>query len=1387
VKNLLKFTSIGLVLALALFSQATFLTSQQVEAADVAENDIDFMTQTAAATVLTHYKASSVNNAVAIYVRDTDLNKTVTGNTTWSHCAGRVAAVTMTGGADTARTAGTYVVDHGDYVVKNAAGVVQTDSSNLILTAVVSSVGAITVAGDNVGFLNPGCGFTATDTITVADAALGGGGGAAMVITIATLDVQLADATGLDIDGTTAYSLDADVRVLSEIKITTGPGAIPDLFAYTKIEDSDGATGRADTVAEKTATPHQYKGAQTSLVLNSLSVKSAGSTLFIRSLNENAGTFKLGLADANDIDDLSANTLEATYAFNSQQTYSGNAAGAKRVHITSTSDATGEWVEIAEVSDEGADDKDATYNAGSLPNDRSKMGHIDSSVFRGTVNINTDASAGAADNGVVWVQDGDTLTASFYAAKTNTGATGALIKATTAVIDSTSPSISNVSPADGTLTKDSTPNLAFTIEDAGSGFDKTIANFADNVSVTVNGCEIPSSNLQVTAHSTASMTLSYAAAIDWSGVAKDSVPADITNCETGGVRATGGFNVATTSGPTALTSSTVHGTLFSWYISATDEAGNNKTLGKNTHNETTSVLDIRIDKKIPAATSVVGAKAWSAGDKKDVTDNSSVKITFDESLDTSTVVAADFTVSGTGVISSTIETVTFGGDGATTDTTVYLDLAADLGPNAKPKVKLVGQISDRAGNVLKPATSETTGKTLGTSTDGVKPTLSGGSVTAALIAKGGKADITFVSNENLTKTGEPFAAARGTYASLSGGGKTSGTAGLVAMDKTDAGNVAVSLSNPTSAKGTIKHATAEEAIPMTKTGIYGMTLVGRDAANNVGIGGAVKVVEDVSASFVGAGNSLDAVTNAGDTLAIKLKNWPLADHDGDGSLEDSVTAITVGGNTPHNMKYVDAATGEASSVARGGFRWPQGLNTVTLAGAGHTDDNTGATPLTYTFTSASTGVTNSNALCIGWALSVAVADDGARTTTVTTPGAGTGCATADTITIAGEQLEEDTNGTTGANYVITAGAINGTVANASIPLLTDAVSAYVSAVNWSEAETVTITVTNASNIVIPVGSTVKLTYYYVDAAQVVELDLDAPAVTFSPANLNSVTDKTPSISFAWDDDEYAGDTNTTVVMTKATLKGTDTTDILADVTTTDNKTFYYRPLADLANGDYTLTVSAKDSAGNEKKDQTSKFTVKDRTKTVVAMEPGWNLISIPATPADGAIDSVISNTQVETVLTYDPSIPGGWLTAVRDGDALVGTLTTIDAEHAYWVFQKNADDIKVDLPGYKGGAAAVPPAIAIVKGWNLVPAVTLTVGENTVETTIDPDKYLLGLDWVKAKAWNAVDEVWLDISRDLTVPPVMTNDAAGKLLNGNTITFGKGYWLYANGAGTIIP
>jgi len=1263
VKNLLKFISIGLVLTVVLFSQMA--QSTIVEAGnDVAENDIEFMTthDTADATVLKHYKATSSDAVVSFYIRDADLNSISSGQTSWGTCTGSIAAINEHLAAVPARNPTSssvdYIIRKGDWTATNAAKTAASAGEGAEFTVAVAANGTVTVATDTTGQLDNGCGFADNDIITIPNAKLGGFAGVAdhtMTVNLVLGDPADA-AAGQTIDNTSTFELNENDLTATGIEgdvkvIAAGNAAMDHLVGF------------------KRETNRDYNGAITALIANTISIRQNGVSLFYTALNENAGTFTL----TDDLATFHTYDLVTTYQFNNQQSYTGLAAGAKRVHITSTSDSVGEWVQIDEVNAEGADNATLTYAAGA---DRgTDNGHINSSVFRGVVNIKTDASAGTADNGSVWVQDGDTLTASYYSAKnSSTNVTGALISSTTAIIDATAPTISGVSPTDGTLISDKTPSLNFTIEDAGSGFDASVTKFSDHITVKINGCVVPSDDLGVLAHSTGSITVSYNAAIDWTTAATDGGTAD-ADCEAGvQVRDGGGFNVAGTAGPVTLTNSTVHGTEFSWHIKATDEAGNIKNLGKDEHNDGVSDLSLRIDTKAPSATSVVGAKKWDASTKAAATDNSSVQIIFDESLDAATVEISDFTVSGTGVTSSTINTLTMGGTTSTTDTMVFLDLAADLGPNAKPKVKLVGEVKDRAGNKLKPSSIETTGKTLGTAVDSVKPTLGGGAVDNALMVKDGKAVFTFTSNENLTKTGEDFGAAKGTYASVTGGGETSGTAGVVTMDFTDdAGNLAVTLSTPKAAKGTLKHATALNAAnPMNVTGIYGLASVGRDAADNIGVGGITKVVEDVSASFTST-NHL-TTTNAADQVNIKLKNWPLADHDGDGSLQDSITAITVGGSTPTALHYVDGA--HFSGVGRGGFRW-----------------------------------------------------------------------------------DSDADGDYDA---------------------ADAVSAWISKVDWSENELVEFHGIsgsgNLADIVIVAGNTVKVTYYYVNAEHVVELDLDAPTVSITPANLASVTDKTPSIAIAWDDDEYAGDNYTTVTMTKATLKGpSETVDVLAEVTTTDNKTFYYVPTADLENGEYTMTVSAKDAADNEKKDQTSKFTVKDRSKTTVTMVPGWNLVSLPGEPTDGAIDAVITNTQVETVLTYDPSIPGGWLTAVRDGDTLVGTLSTIDASHAYWVFQNNGDDIKVDIPGYKGGASMVPPAISIVEGWNLIPAVTLTSAASW-----DADVYFYGLDWAKAKGWDASGEAWIEVLPDL-------ENLSTRLTDDSNIVSGKGYWLYANSAGVIVP
>jgi hypothetical protein len=409
-------------------------------------------------------------------------------------------------------------------------------------------------------------------------------------------------------------------------------------------------------------------------------------------------------------------------------------------------------------------------------------------------------------------------------------------------------------------------------------------------------------------------------------------------------------------------------------------------------------------------------------------------------------------------------------------------------------------------------------------------------------------------------------------------------------------------------------------------------IAGRDAGNNDGLGGIVKVVgEDVSSNFTTALNHDNAGT---DNRLIKLKNGPLADHDGDGDLEDSIYAVT---------------------------------------------------------------------------------DDGADIT-------------------------------------------------ANITIL---------AIDWGEGETVDIELATAN---IGANSVVKFSYYYIDPSQVIEIDEAAPTVAVTPTNDATTENLRQRLTLAFDEDEYGWDSHTTVTVTKAELKDPagDTTDILASLNTSDNKTFYYKPTADLDLGQYTVTVSAKDEHDNALTDNETKFTVKEKAKTVIAMEAGWNLISIPANPADTAINSVIDNNEVTTVLTYDPSLPGGWLTAVRDGGVLSGTLTTMDATKAYWVYQEDGDDIKTLIPGTTSGVQSVPPAIPVVKGWNLLPVASM----NNATGNVVADTYLANIDWNKGKGWNPLTELWID---------VVSDKGDGDLTDGATLTIGKGYWVFANKVGTLIP
>jgi hypothetical protein len=971
--------------------------------------------------------------------------------------------------------------------------------------------------------------------------------------------------------------------------------------------DADGAGGSYEfTTAPRTITAVpstdtlQYSTSSpttTPIVSGTLTVTDDTVNVLVDSSSLTAGTFSLISAVA------TGSAVVATYNHHVIDSYAAENAGGtvvtteNRAKVVSTSDSSGEWVTIGEVDDLGSSTADP-----------------DAKIFRGSVTLSNDPQATDPDDGNIWVQDEDVLTVIFYKSDHSTS-----IDSTTATIDATRPAVVNISPADGSIANSVNPTLTFSVTDGGSGL--STAAPASNIEISIvtagGSCPILDGDDGETAEVIYPSRTAGQLDVNFSPVETTKEWADAPTATCAG-RTAGGFGIDTT---TLGTNN--HGVAFTWKIVATDVAGNSKTL------ELTD-LNLTVDTVRPDLTTATTGKGWNTVTSADKAQVNSIKLVFSEGLDPDTVAAdgSDFTVESHSVTGATVagtDKTTTGGANDKNEW-VYLELAADLGSNERPKVELTGAVKDVAGNELKPATGQTVADSISKATDGVKATVSDVNLASTLLAKKGTSKITWSANENITfgsaNLSSAVDATECSCISVSGVSATAGTA----TNKT----AVVTTVSASAAEGTFK----QTSTLLGSTGIYGAMIVTRDLAANQTVTGATKVSsEDVSSKFT-------ANLAAGVDKAIKLAKWPIADSDGDGTLTDEFTA-----------------------------------------------------------------------------------------------------------------------------------AINGTTVTTTT----------VVSIQWTEAETVTMNFSDA----VAVGDTVTITYNYVTAAQVIEVDTAAPGITFDPADGTSTEDATPFVSVIFDDDEYAGDTHKTVTLTKATLTDPDgaITDLLAmddigdgfgGMATADNITYIYTPAAELALGQYTVTASGTDEAGNTKSLVTGKFTVKARALTTIALRPGWNLISLPNDAASAAINDVINVSAVDTVLTYDPTVSGGWLTAVRDAEGnLAGPLSSIDSTRAYWVHTTTFQSLKVDIPGLAGGAEALPPALVLIKGWNLVPVISL---DKSI-TAIDPDSYFSGLQWSRAYGYNPATGKFTGI---LPQAPTVADD-------GVRINTGNGYWVFLREAGDLIP
>ncbi len=250
--------------------------------------------------------------------------------------------------------------------------------------------------------------------------------------------------------------------------------------------------------------------------------------------------------------------------------------------------------------------------------------------------------------------------------------------------------------------------------------------------------------------------------------------------------------------------------------------------------------------------------------------------------------------------------------------------------------------------------------------------------------------------------------------------------------------------------------------------------------------------------------------------------------------------------------------------------------------------------------------------------------------------------------------------------------------------------------------------------------------------------------------------------------EFKGDSHNAVAIASITLNGDDVMDNTSAVT---NNT-YTLAAQDLATGAYELKVTGRDDAGNEVKG-TYKFTVQARAPYKLNLTPGWNLVSLPGTPLDSSVGSVMGDSmQSSIVLAYQDD---AWLTAVNDNGTWRGTLTDIVGGYGYWVQTTAFESISTLIP--ETDTSSVLPTAKVIKGWNLLGVVDVLQGKPDTAPSggADPDDYFGNIEWKVAYSFDTSNNQW-----SKSIPAPRTTGETG-------IANGKGYWVWSTAAGTLVP
>jgi len=195
-------------------------------------------------------------------------------------------------------------------------------------------------------------------------------------------------------------------------------------------------------------------------------------------------------------------------------------------------------------------------------------------------------------------------------------------------------------------------------------------------------------------------------------------------------------------------------------------------------------------------------------------------------------------------------------------------------------------------------------------------------------------------------------------------------------------------------------------------------------------------------------------------------------------------------------------------------------------------------------------------------------------------------------------------------------------------------------------------------------------------------------------------------------------------------------------------------------GVYTIEFVLDNLEGGDIEEDEINFAVTG-VSVPVALDTGWNLMSLPVVPDDPGIEAVLADIMgdVISVHYYDPLAPPDyWL--IYSEDPYFHSLTTIEDGKAYWINMRAAANLTVVGQAIAAPGGSPPPTYDVVEGWNMV-------GFKSMEKMAAKD-YLMGTEIVRIYGF---DGGWFSLPYDYS----------------NNMTPGLGYWVAFSEPGTIYP